>query len=97
MEGYAARWHPDAARTVVVLSGFGSGEKWDESKFKPCPTGTFYSEPPKAPQFTSTVNAQTFPTRPITMISPFPAGGPNDAIARTMSEAMREVLCRAGA
>ena len=30
-------WHPDEVRTVVVLSGtlyFGSGDKWDESKFK---------------------------------------------------------------
>lgn len=48
-------WHPDAARTVVVLSGtlyFGSGEKWDESKFNAYPAGTFYSEPPKAPHFT---------------------------------------------
>ncbi len=48
-------WHPDAARTVVVLSGtfyFGSGDKWDESKFKAYPAGTFYSEPPKSPHFT---------------------------------------------
>ena len=47
-------WHPDEARTVVVLSGtlyFGSGEKWDESKFKAYPAGTFYSEPPKAPHY----------------------------------------------
>jgi quercetin dioxygenase-like cupin family protein len=48
-------WHPDEARTVVVLSGtfyFGSGETWDESKFKAYPAGTFYSEPPKTPHFT---------------------------------------------
>lgn len=48
-------WHPDEARTVVVLSGtlyFGSGEQWDEGKFKAYPAGTFYSEPPKAPHFT---------------------------------------------
>jgi len=48
-------WHPDEVRTVVVLSGtfyFGSGEKWDEAKLKAYPTGTFYSEPPKAPHFT---------------------------------------------
>jgi quercetin dioxygenase-like cupin family protein len=47
-------WHPDVVRTVVVLSGtlyFGSGDKWDESKFKAYPAGTFYSEPPKAPHF----------------------------------------------
>jgi quercetin dioxygenase-like cupin family protein len=48
-------WHPDEVRTVVVLSGtfyFASGEKWDESKFKAYPAGTFYSEPPKAPHYT---------------------------------------------
>src|SRR5436309_9429326 len=48
-------WHPDEARTAVVLSGtlyFGTGEKWDESKLKAYPPGTFYSEPPKAPHFT---------------------------------------------
>jgi quercetin dioxygenase-like cupin family protein len=48
-------WHPDEVRTVAVLSGtfyFGSGDTWDESKFKAYPAGTFYSEPPKAPHFT---------------------------------------------
>jgi quercetin dioxygenase-like cupin family protein len=48
-------WHPDEVRTVVVLSGtfyFASGDKWDESKFKPYPAGTFYSEPSKAPHYT---------------------------------------------
>jgi quercetin dioxygenase-like cupin family protein len=48
-------WHPDEVRTVVVLSGtfyFGGGDKWDESKFKAYPAGTFYSEPSRAPHFT---------------------------------------------
>ncbi|MBX9842291.1 MAG: cupin domain-containing protein [Xanthobacteraceae bacterium] len=48
-------WHPDEARTVVVLSGtfyFGSGEKWDESRLKAYPAGTFYSEPSKAAHYT---------------------------------------------
>ena len=47
-------WHPDHERTVAVLSGtfyFARGEKWDESKFKAYPAGTFYSEPPKAPHY----------------------------------------------
>ncbi len=30
---------------------FGSGDKWDENKFKAYPAGTFYSEPSKAPHF----------------------------------------------
>jgi quercetin dioxygenase-like cupin family protein len=48
-------WHPDSVRTAVVLSGtlyFASGEKWDETKFKAYPPGTFYSEPSKAPHYT---------------------------------------------
>lgn len=48
-------WHPDEVRTVAVLSGtfyFGNGEKWDESKMKPYPAGTFYSEPPKSQHYT---------------------------------------------
>jgi tripartite-type tricarboxylate transporter receptor subunit TctC len=36
--------------------------------------------------------AQTYPARPITMIVPFAAGGPNDGIARIMAERMRVVL-----
>jgi tripartite-type tricarboxylate transporter receptor subunit TctC len=33
--------------------------------------------------------AQTYPTRPITIIVPFAAGGPNDTIARIISDQMR--------
>ena len=47
-------WHPDEVRTVVVLSGtlyFAYGEKWDESKLKAFPAGTFFSEPTRAPHF----------------------------------------------
>jgi tripartite-type tricarboxylate transporter receptor subunit TctC len=36
--------------------------------------------------------AQTYPSRPITIIAPFPAGGPLDTIARIISEPMRSVL-----
>jgi tripartite-type tricarboxylate transporter receptor subunit TctC len=36
--------------------------------------------------------AQTYPTRPITMIVPFAAGGPADAVARIMAERMRQSL-----
>jgi tripartite-type tricarboxylate transporter receptor subunit TctC len=36
--------------------------------------------------------AQTYPTRPITMIVPFPAGGGADVIARIMAEQMRKLL-----
>jgi tripartite-type tricarboxylate transporter receptor subunit TctC len=36
--------------------------------------------------------AQTYPSRPITMIVPFPAGGPTDTIGRIVAEGMRASL-----
>jgi tripartite-type tricarboxylate transporter receptor subunit TctC len=36
--------------------------------------------------------AQSFPTRPITMIVPFPAGGPSDVVPRLLSEHLRATL-----
>jgi len=36
--------------------------------------------------------AQSYPSRPITMIAPFPAGGPSDALARILSEPLRVTL-----
>ena len=36
--------------------------------------------------------SQSFPSRPITIIAPFPAGGPLDIIARVIADPMRDVL-----
>ena len=36
--------------------------------------------------------AQTFPSRPVTIIAPTTAGGPPDTIARLLSERMQAVL-----
>jgi tripartite-type tricarboxylate transporter receptor subunit TctC len=36
--------------------------------------------------------AQAYPTRPITMIVPFPAGGPTDTIGRIVAEGIRVSL-----
>jgi hypothetical protein len=47
-------WHPDTVRTVLVMSGtfyFAVGEQWDESKLKPYPAGTLYSEPAKTAHY----------------------------------------------
>src|SRR5437764_7418818 len=47
-------FHPDEWRTGVVLSGsyyFGLGEQWDESKLRPYPPGTFFSEPKATAHF----------------------------------------------
>jgi len=37
-------------------------------------------------------HAQSYPTRPITMIVPFPAGGRGDGVARVLAEGMRSSL-----
>ncbi|MCW5694686.1 MAG: tripartite tricarboxylate transporter substrate binding protein [Pseudolabrys sp.] len=41
---------------------------------------------------TSLVSAQDFPDRSIKLIVPFPAGGPNDVIARVVGQRMSEIL-----
>src|SRR5215204_5847108 len=38
------------------------------------------------------VMAQAYPTKPITMIVPFAAGGPTDALARVLGQRMSEAL-----
>jgi tripartite-type tricarboxylate transporter receptor subunit TctC len=40
----------------------------------------------------SAVQAEVFPSHPLTMIVPFPAGGPTDTLARIISEPMRLAL-----
>ena len=37
-------------------------------------------------------NAQDYPTRPITVVVPFPAGGPSDVVARIVAEHMSRTL-----
>ena len=36
--------------------------------------------------------AQTYPSRPITIIAPFPPGGPSDALARILSGPLEAAL-----
>ena len=45
-----------------------------------------------APVFSRLAMAQAYPSRPITMIVPFPAGGAADATARVLAEQMRGLL-----
>ena len=40
--------------------------------------------------------AQSYPSRPITIVVPVPAGGPTDALARILAERMRGPLGRRG-
>ncbi len=41
---------------------------------------------------TAAADAQVYPSRPITMVVPYSAGGPTDTIARIMAERMRVPL-----
>jgi tripartite-type tricarboxylate transporter receptor subunit TctC len=41
---------------------------------------------------TGAANAQQYPTRPITMVIPFAAGGPTDVLGRVMAERMSAIL-----
>ncbi len=41
---------------------------------------------------TGTASAQTYPTKPMTMIIPFAAGGPTDVLGRVMAQRMSEIL-----
>jgi tripartite-type tricarboxylate transporter receptor subunit TctC len=44
------------------------------------------------PAVSRIARAQTYPSRPITMIVPFPAGGPTDVVARVVVEQMKAPL-----
>jgi tripartite-type tricarboxylate transporter receptor subunit TctC len=44
------------------------------------------------PTFPRIASAQVYPSRPITMIVPFPAGGPSDVIGRVVAERLRVSL-----
>jgi hypothetical protein len=55
-----AHIHPET-RNVVVLSGtfyYGYGDKFDETKLKEMPAGTFFTEPAKQPHFAWTKNGE---------------------------------------
>lgn len=41
---------------------------------------------------TGSATAQTYPSRPITMVIPFAAGGPTDIVGRVMAQRMGEIL-----
>jgi tripartite-type tricarboxylate transporter receptor subunit TctC len=45
-----------------------------------------------APVFSEFAKAQSYPTRPVTMIVPLAAGGSVDAMARVLAEGMRKSL-----
>jgi tripartite-type tricarboxylate transporter receptor subunit TctC len=44
------------------------------------------------PALSRITTAESYPSRPITMVVPFPAGGPTDAVGRVLAEGMRGSL-----
>ena len=44
------------------------------------------------PAVSRIARAQSYPSRPITMIVPYAAGGPTDTVGRVMAERMRDLL-----
>ena len=50
---------------------------------------------PLALALTAPVGAQSFPSRPVTLVVPFAAGGPVDVVARILAEPMRRSLGQA--
>src|SRR5258705_7894793 len=44
------------------------------------------------PMVSRLASAQAYPARPITMIVPYPAGGPTDTVGRTVAQHMRAEL-----
>src|SRR4051812_12694393 len=39
-----------------------------------------------------TASGQAYPSRPVTMVVPYPAGGPSDTLGRILAESMRAFL-----
>ncbi|KYH03265.1 hypothetical protein SE91_14795 [Bradyrhizobium sp. DOA1] len=46
------------------------------------------------PVFSGVAQTQAYPAKPITIIVPYPAGGPTDSITRLVAEPMREALAQ---
>jgi tripartite-type tricarboxylate transporter receptor subunit TctC len=46
------------------------------------------------PAVSHVAKAQSYPSRPITMVVPFAAGGPTDTIARILADVMRSALAQ---
>jgi hypothetical protein len=43
-------------------------------------------------QFVALAKAQDYPTRPITIVVPYPAGGPTDLVGRVIADGMKRTL-----
>jgi tripartite-type tricarboxylate transporter receptor subunit TctC len=75
----------DQGRIVIVARGY--RVKLPRRRFLHLASGAV-----ALPAASRIARAQTYPTRPITLIVPFPPGGVTDAIGRVVAERMRRLL-----
>jgi tripartite-type tricarboxylate transporter receptor subunit TctC len=73
----------DALR-VIVIAKSGAGTDEETMKLK-----SVFTALAVAVGCVTHAHAQAYPSRPITIIVPFPAGGPSDTLARILGERMR--------
>jgi tripartite-type tricarboxylate transporter receptor subunit TctC len=99
--GVEGRRNPEiAASLFFILGAVGASDHWrvnfEERKImKPPHRRQFLhlaAGSVALPAVSQITRAQTYPTRPITIIVPFAAGGPTDTVARIVSERMRTTL-----
>jgi tripartite-type tricarboxylate transporter receptor subunit TctC len=99
--GVEGRRNPEiAASLFFILGAVGASDHWrvnfEERKImKPPHRRQFLhlaAGSVALPAVSQIARAQTYPTRPITIIVPFAAGGPTDTVARIVSERMRTTL-----
>jgi tripartite-type tricarboxylate transporter receptor subunit TctC len=79
---------PDQHADCSVMSGVNAA-KLPRRKFLDLAAGAA-----SLPAMSRIAEAQTYPTRPITMVVSFAAGGPADAVARVLAERMRGSLAQ---
>src|SRR4029077_2760452 len=82
---------PHAARNAGALGSYNAATTCiatEESMFTTAAAATLAG----ALLLSGGVQAQDFPARPITMVIPFAAGGPQDTIGRIIAQRMTEVL-----
>src|SRR6266508_4725159 len=68
------------------------GSRWRFRRRGRCDMSKLFAAIAIAATLVGTARAQTYPSRPITIVVPFPAGGPTDALARVLAERMKGAL-----
>jgi tripartite-type tricarboxylate transporter receptor subunit TctC len=73
----------------VAMAMVGDGTKWEPKMIRALLAAVLCAWVLHGP---GPANAQTYPTRPIKVVVPFPPGGPTDGMARIISERLGAVL-----